>query len=93
MVDANGLESLVLRLGGLDEGVAEEDAAVNNALGTIENMVELQPSVRAAARRAPGRPCGSPRAALVSQRTCLARVRRSHDRARALERGGPPSAA
>ena len=45
MVEANGLESLVLRLGNLDEGVAEEDAAVNNALSTLENMIELQPSV------------------------------------------------
>jgi len=45
MVEANGLESLVLRLGNLDEGVAEEDAAVYNALSTLENMIELQPSV------------------------------------------------
>ena len=50
MVEANGLESLVLRLGNLDEGVAEEDAAVLNALSTLENMVELQPSVPAPAQ-------------------------------------------
>lgn len=47
MVEANGLESLVLRLGNLDEGVAEEDAAVYNALSTLENMIELLPSVLA----------------------------------------------
>ena len=50
MVEANGLESLVLRLGNLDEGVAEEDAAVLNALSTLENMIELQPSVLPAAQ-------------------------------------------
>ena len=50
MVEANGLESLVLRLGNLDEGVAEEDAAVLNALSTLENMIELQPSVPAPAQ-------------------------------------------
>ncbi|KAK9834002.1 hypothetical protein WJX81_002145 [Elliptochloris bilobata] len=47
MVEANGLESLVLRLGNLDEGIAEEDAAVLNSLSTLENMIELQPSVAA----------------------------------------------
>lgn len=52
MVEANGLESLVLRLGNLDEGVVEEDAAVLNALSTLENMIELQPSVPAPAQHA-----------------------------------------
>ena len=60
MVEANGLESLVLRLGNLDEGVAEEDAAVLNALSTLENMIELQPSVPAPAQH----PCAS---ALICQ--------------------------
>ena len=57
MVEANGLESLVLRLGNLDEGVAEEDAAVQNALSTLENMIELQPSVPPPAHHQCAAPC------------------------------------
>ena len=95
MVDANGLESLVLRLGGLDEGVAEEDAAVNNALGTLENMVELQPSVRGAARRAPPRAPRARRAAVRRVPVCSTADLRAEGGGgcmtqRALDHGGSP---
>lgn len=47
IVENNGLELLVQRLVQLDENVPEEAAAVFNALGIVENMIDVKPEVRA----------------------------------------------
>ena len=45
IVEENGLELLVQRLGALDESVPEEEAAVFNTLAIFDNMVEVKPEV------------------------------------------------
>lgn len=46
IVENNGLELLVQRLVQLDENVPEEATAVFNALGIVENMIDVKPEVR-----------------------------------------------
>lgn len=46
LVDANGPELLVARLGQLDDAASEEDAkAVQNCMEVFENLVEVRPRV------------------------------------------------
>jgi beta-catenin-like protein 1 len=54
LLDGGLLEALVHRLRSLNESIAEEAAAVYNALSLIENAVELRPEVAAVAAGHPG---------------------------------------
>ena len=54
LLDAGLLEALVQKLRVLDERVAEEAAAVYNALSVLENAVELRPEIAASAAAHPG---------------------------------------
>lgn len=54
LLEGGLLEALVQRLQSLNESIAEEAAAVYNALSLIENAVELQPDTAAVAAAHPG---------------------------------------
>lgn len=45
LVEADGLEALVARLGTFDERVEEEAQGVQNALSAVENMLDVYPAV------------------------------------------------